>query len=95
MVEPVTQWLGSGFGQKGSTSNIGACVACAATVSGGPIGRRVTENTAADAITSNPTWREDFIVPSAKDGCGRVWADYDRSGQALVPRLLYLQTRAL
>ena len=46
MVEPVTQWFGSGFGQKGSTSNIGACAACAATVSDDPIGARVTENAA-------------------------------------------------
>jgi hypothetical protein len=26
MVDPVTQWFGSGLGQKGSTSNIGACL---------------------------------------------------------------------
>ena len=84
MVDPVTQWFGSGYGQKGSTSNNGACAACAATMSGDPIGGRVIENAAANAITSNATWREDFIVPSAKDGCGRVWADYDRTGEAVV-----------
>ena len=55
MVEPVTQWFGSGFGQKGSTSKIGACATCAATVSDDPIGARVTENAPADTITSQPT----------------------------------------
>src|SRR5262245_5210884 len=42
MVDPITQWLGSGFGQNGSISKIGACLApavlaplplvCAATI---------------------------------------------------------------
>ena len=27
IVEPKTQWFGSGFGQNGSTSKIGACFA--------------------------------------------------------------------
>src|SRR5262245_25878186 len=29
IVEPVTQWFGSGLGQNGSTSKYGACLACA------------------------------------------------------------------
>src|SRR5215467_10048995 len=32
IVEPITQWFGSGFGHIGSTSNRGACVPAASTI---------------------------------------------------------------
>ena len=34
MVEPMSQWFGNGFGQNGSTSNMGACRACACATPG-------------------------------------------------------------
>src|SRR5207253_1696807 len=69
IVDPVTQWLGSGFGHKGSTSKIGArlpdpCASTAGIIRAATSPR--TDNTATVTPTCFAIWK--FIVfPRPRD----------------------------
>src|SRR6185436_11856152 len=62
IVEPVTQWLGSGLGQNGSTSKYGACLAPCASTAG--VLKTMTSPTTKTRTTDKPTSLAVFIAIS-------------------------------
>src|SRR5580765_4940845 len=64
IVCPSTQPFGSGFGQKGSTSNFGACAPAASTTARLPSTIDPVPRTAATATTATPTYKLRLIDAS-------------------------------
>src|SRR5579872_3727453 len=62
MVWPITQWLGKGFGQKGSTSNLGAIAPPACTTARLLTRTDPAAKSAAKATIVPPTHHFRFIV---------------------------------
>ena len=78
IVLPVTQWLGSGLGQNGSTSNIGAMAPVDAGVDGSAAGA-VADGDGLQPVTRPDTQTMAEIQDDILDMIGRASINYPRA----------------